>query len=164
MGGGKGESKDWSTIAVANLTDHLLDFNNENSEKLIENTAGIKYETINSREKFLAVINVLQQIVFQSTTNAHTSKFLMFKFNDLIDELTCPLEEYYAPLAQIRWTKVLKALNYALWGAGAFKNQSFFNVLITQLSNVNLVAEKTMIPKKVIQVMKSWKSGEGVEE
>jgi hypothetical protein len=150
------ESKDWSTLAVANTTDHMLTINEENSKQLLLSATEIKYTEIFSQVFLRSTLPTLQKLIALSCSNAKTSKILVQKVNELVAEVCEPPNRYYHDLAQSIFTQVIQAINNAIWGAGAMKEGSFLNVLVTSLSNVNLVSQKTMVPNKVLEMLKKF--------
>lgn len=152
--GNPNESKDWSTLAVANVTDHMLTFNEQTSTKLLEQATNIKYEEVHTQTFMLRMLGPLQHLIALSCSNPKTSRALVHSINELVEEICEPPQYYYPELAQRLFTQVVQAINNAIWGAGAMKEAAFIKVLVTSLSNVNLTSQKTMVPEKVLDILK----------
>jgi hypothetical protein len=150
---GKDEGKDWATLSTANLTDHMLKINTDNTLMLLQEAKEIHYEEYDAQAFLLKIIPKLQKIVVLTTANVQTSHTLTRFFNQLVDEVLEPVDLFYPPLAQNLFKRVVQGINLALWGAGAMKETAFLKVIISALSRINVADEKIVIPESLIKQM-----------
>lgn len=151
--GNQFDSKDMAVSSVANVTDHMLTFNKDQSAELLKESGTIKYTTVNTREFVKESLGSIQKTIFLTTSNPKTSLILVKWTNATINE-ACETDRYYPPLAQACLKQTIKAINLAIWGCGSVKETAFIRILVNALSNVNLTKETTLVPSSVIDKMK----------
>lgn len=144
---GQDESKQMAILSAANLADHALDLNTENTKELTKIVTQQESIIVPRREAYLAVCGVVRKIIILTTANDEASYNLALALNELEEEIEDDPELYYYPLARQLWLRVLKRINIAIQKAGSTKEQQFMKVLYSSLSNINFAREKVTIPK-----------------
>jgi hypothetical protein len=160
MGGSGDEAKEISIASVANLTDHMLEINEQSNDVLNGTLKQLQYRVMPTQEYILFSVPFFQMIL-QLTSIENTSEAILEStINELMGEALDDPDLFYPPLANALYCKVIMAINIALGRSSNFKLKSFYSVMVSRLSQVNLLKENTIIPQSLMDKIKSIKRTE----
>jgi hypothetical protein len=157
------ESRDYAAVSVANLTDHMLGWNEKNLIELIKYADQLDPKNIMLDDVYrftLGALKILRALLVYSSGNPTTAQDLCNRINDLIDEVMDPPEIRYAPLAEELLKRLVQSLNQAMLGDSALKQNVLVRAIIDNLSKVSLLKERTMMPESLLNTIKSFQKGD----
>jgi len=153
------ETKEISAASIANLTDHMLDLNQQGNGILNNTLDCMGYVTMPHQPFLLALVPILDRIIQLSSEDPKSRRVLKKAVIRLKTEAMEIPKLFHGKLAHRLYIKVACAISNVLSESSGFKQKAFYSVMLSSLSQVNLLNDKLIIPKRLVEKMKALTHG-----